>query len=110
MKKRILIVAPHPDDETIGAGGSIAKFTSEGEEVFVLVVSGHLPPLYSRKDYEITVSEAKSAFKILGVSESKFLEIPATMIGDQPIHKLNNSISKICSFNVARLPVGVRDI
>jgi len=53
MKKRVLVVAPHPDDETLGVGGTIAKFSSQGDEVFVLIVSGHLPPLYSREDYEI---------------------------------------------------------
>jgi LmbE family N-acetylglucosaminyl deacetylase len=94
-KKRILVVAPHPDDETLGVGGTIAKFAARGDEVFVLMVSGHLPPLYNREDYEKTVSEAHSAFSVLGVSKSEFLEIPATMIGDQPLHKFNGRISKI---------------
>mgnify|MGYP000188541542 CR=1 FL=1 len=93
--KRILVVAPHPDDETLGVGGTIAKFASQGDEVFVLIVSGHLPPLYSREDYEKTVAEAHLAFNLLGVSRSKFLEIPATMIGDQPLHVVNSRISKI---------------
>ena len=95
MKKRVLVVAPHPDDETLGAGGTIAKFSAQGDEVFVLIVSGHLPPLYSREDYEITVSEAHSAFDLLGVAKSEFLEIPATMIGNQPLHEVNGRISKI---------------
>jgi len=94
-KKRILVVAPHPDDETLGVGGTIAKFAARGDEVFVLMVSGHLPPLYNREDYEKTVSEAYSAFSELGVLKSEFLEIPATMIGDQPLHKVNGRISKI---------------
>jgi len=94
-KKRILVVAPHPDDETLGVGGTIAKFAARGDEVFVLMVSGHLPPLYNREDYEKTVSEAYSAFSVLGVLKSEFLEIPATMIGDQPLHKVNGRISKI---------------
>lgn len=94
-KKRILVVAPHPDDETLGVGGTIAKYSANGDEVFVLIVSGHLPPIYSRKIYEKTVSEAYSAFSLLGVKKSTFLEIPATMIGDQPLHELNARISKV---------------
>lgn len=94
-KKRILVVAPHPDDETLGVGGTIAKFVDEGNEVFVLIVSGHLPPLYKRENYDKTVNEARSAFKILGVSYSHFLEIPATMIADQPLHLVNGKILKI---------------
>jgi len=95
MKKRILVIAPHPDDETLGAGGTIAKFSEQGHQVTVLVVSGHLPPLYRREDYEITVKEAKRAFAMLGVAESRFLEIPATMIGDQPVHVVNGKIGDV---------------
>jgi LmbE family N-acetylglucosaminyl deacetylase len=95
MKKRILVIAPHPDDETLGAGGTIAKYSEQGHEVTVLVVSGHLPPLYSREDYEITVEEARKAFVLLGVVDSRFLEIPATMIGDQPVHVTNASIGDV---------------
>ena len=94
-KKRVLVVAPHPDDETLGVGGTIAKYSAQGDEVFVLMVSGHLPPIYSRKAYEETVSEAYSAFSVLGVKKSEFLEIPATMIGDQPLHEVNARISKV---------------
>ena len=94
-KKRVLVVAPHPDDETLGVGGTIAKYSAQGDEVFVLMVSGHLPPIYSRKAYEETVSEAYSAFSVLGVERSEFLEIPATMIGDQPLHEVNARISKV---------------
>ena len=97
MTKKILVVAPHPDDETLGVGGTIAKLASEGHEVHVLVVSGHLPPLYKREDYEISVNEAHQALDILGVSNSKFLEFPATMIGDMPLHKLNKSIFEMIS-------------
>jgi LmbE family N-acetylglucosaminyl deacetylase len=93
--KKILVVAPHPDDETLGVGGTIAKLSDQGHEVSVLIVSGHLPPLYKREDYEKTVIEANQAFDILGISNSDFLEIPATMIGDQPLHEVNSKISMI---------------
>jgi len=95
MKKRILVIAPHPDDETLGAGGTIAKFSEQGHKVSVLVVSGHLPPLYRREDYEITVNEAKRAFEMLGVADSRFLEIPATMIGSEPVHVVNGKIGEV---------------
>lgn len=95
MKKRVLVVAPHPDDETLGAGGAIAKYVETGNEVTVLVVSGHLPPLYSRDDYELTVTEARKAFSVLGIAESKFLEIPATMVGEASAVFLNGEIAGV---------------
>ena len=71
MKKRVLVISPHPDDETLGLGGSIAKMVSEDHDVYILTVSGHLPPLYSREDYDLTISEALEAYNILGVKNSK---------------------------------------
>lgn len=91
----MLIVAPHPDDETLGAGGTAAKLSAEGHHVSVLVVSGHLPPLYPKKAYDRTVREASNAFAILGISDSTFLEIPATFLGNEPVHVLNERIGAV---------------
>ena len=95
MKKKVLVITPHPDDETLGVGGSIAKLINQGHDVYILTVSGHLPPIYDRKDYDKTVKEAHKAYDILGITNSKFLEIPATMIGDEPVHSLNNKIASV---------------
>lgn len=38
-KKNILVFAPHPDDETFGCGGIIAKRNSEGYHVAVIVLT-----------------------------------------------------------------------
>ena len=62
--KRALVIAPHPDDETLGAGGTIARLVENGTDVSVLVVSGHLPPLYDEGSFDATRREAERAFKI----------------------------------------------
>lgn len=93
MQKCILVIAPHPDDETLGAGGTIAKFVKQGHRVDVLVVSGHLPPLYPAESFAETEAEARAAFLILGISNFKFLKIPATMLGNEPVHVLNGKIA-----------------
>ena len=90
--KSILVIAPHPDDETISLGGSIAKLSSQGHQVHILTVCGHLPPLYTKQDYYKTVTEAEKAYEIIGASSSEFLSIPATTVSTMPIHELNNKI------------------
>jgi len=35
--KKIIILPPHPDDETLGAGGSLLKFKKMGYEVYWLI-------------------------------------------------------------------------
>ena len=90
--KKLVVVAPHPDDETLGCGGTIARFADLGTEISVLIVSGHLPPLYDRDVFEISRKEAEAAFEIMGVTNSEFLEIPATLVRDTPVAKLNGQI------------------
>jgi N-acetylglucosamine malate deacetylase 1 len=69
---RVLVVAPHADDEVLGAGGLIARSVAEGWQVHVLfaTVSGYTS--MARKDASSTdarVLEAESAMKVLGVSD-----------------------------------------
>ena len=91
--KNMVVISPHPDDETLGAGATIAKFAESGTKVFVLVVSGHLPPLYNQNEFDVTKKEALKAFKILGVYKSDFLKIPATTTHNIPTAELNKKIS-----------------
>ena len=39
MSKKIVVFAPHPDDETWGCGGTIAKKIREGYEVLIVVIT-----------------------------------------------------------------------
>lgn len=36
VKRKILVASPHPDDETLGAGGTILRMLAEGHEVYWL--------------------------------------------------------------------------
>jgi N-acetylglucosamine malate deacetylase 1 len=92
MRDRVLVIAPHPDDEILGAGGTIAKYAETGHEVTILTVAGHRPPLYSEEHYQVTVGEAKAAHAIVGAARSIFLDLPATMLGNEPVHVLNGKI------------------
>ena len=49
--KKIVIFSPHPDDELIGAGGSILKWMNEGQEVHIIYLSdGRAAYTYERKN------------------------------------------------------------
>ncbi len=95
MAEPVLVIAPHPDDEILGVGGTIAKHAAAGNQVHVLTVSGHMPPLYAEEHYRRTLEEAGKAHAVVGAASSRFLDIPATMLGDVPVHVLNGRIAEV---------------
>ena len=39
MRKKILILSPHADDEVLGCGGTISKYSKKGHDIYVLVLT-----------------------------------------------------------------------
>lgn len=50
VRKKILVVSPHPDDETLGAGGTILRMMAEGHDVYWLNFTAMLNPDKFSKD------------------------------------------------------------
>jgi LmbE family N-acetylglucosaminyl deacetylase len=83
LEKKIVVFAPHPDDETFGCGGTIAKRISEGYEVLIVVLTDgryaflkvfgieNDPTPEELKD--IRKEEVKRATRILGVPEKNLI-------------------------------------
>ncbi|WOK05361.1 PIG-L deacetylase family protein [Imperialibacter roseus] len=75
--KKILVVAPHPDDEVLGCGATMKKMAQSGAEVHVLVVTKGSPKMYTHEKVENVRAEARRAHAILGVSQTRFLDFHA---------------------------------
>ncbi|MBX3244936.1 MAG: PIG-L family deacetylase [Acidobacteria bacterium] len=90
--KNALIIAPHPDDETLGAGGTIKRLSENGWDVTVLTFAAHMPPLYSEEVHKTTVRESREAHAVLGVKTSVYLDKPAVFLGEIPVSELNSLI------------------
>jgi LmbE family N-acetylglucosaminyl deacetylase len=83
-KLRLLGVMAHPDDESLGFGGSLAKYAAEGMETFLVTATrgeagrfgaagkGHDPEEVGR----VREAELRAAAKVLGVSEVSVLGWP----------------------------------
>jgi LmbE family N-acetylglucosaminyl deacetylase len=75
VRKRVAIVAPHPDDETLGCGGAIALLCRHNYDVRVLVISdGTLSHPNSQKYpasalQSLREQETLNALSILGVNQ-----------------------------------------
>ena len=88
----VAVIAPHPDDEILGVGGALNEFSRCGIKTSVLIVSGHLPPLYPNEEFEKTKVEAEKAKDIVGVESVEFLEVPATKVHELETSVLNGEI------------------
>jgi LmbE family N-acetylglucosaminyl deacetylase len=77
---RVLVLAPHPDDESLGCGGTIARYTRTGATVALVVVSdgGALDDPDQGTDDLVTERsrETRAAAAALGLSQTDFLGFP----------------------------------
>lgn len=92
---RTLVIAPHPDDEILGAGGTMARLAKAGHEVVVAVVTSGRPPAFSAVQVEQVQSEAARAHALLGVRRTLWLDQPAAGLFDMPHSELNAALRKL---------------
>lgn len=92
---KVLVFAPHADDEVLGVGGTIAKRAAAGDEVYVCVVTRGAAPLYSEERTKEVQRECREADSVLGVRETFFLNFPAVMLETVPRYELNGKIAEV---------------
>ena len=95
--KKILILSPHADDEILGCGGFISKYSKLNYKINVLILTNAnkgAPEVYSSKIIEKIRNEAKQANKLIGTDKLFFENLPALNLTNYPIYKISNLINK----------------
>jgi LmbE family N-acetylglucosaminyl deacetylase len=81
----VLVIAPHPDDESIGCGGTICLHTARGDDVAIaFLTSGELglKEVPRETAWATRESEAKQAAKILEARRIEFFREPDWSIAE----------------------------
>lgn len=101
---RILVFAPHNDDEVLGVGGTMAKYAKQGHEVFVCEITSWLENMDSTNALK---QEARNAHAVLGVKETIFLDFPVVYLKETPSYILNRRFGEVVQEiqpNIAFIP------
>jgi len=97
MKKKILILSPHADDEILGCGGLISKFSKLNYEINVLIMTNAnkgAPEIFKSKEIKMLRKEAKIANNFIGSKRLFFENLPAINLNNYPVYKISMIINK----------------
>ena len=79
--KRVLVVAPHPDDETLGCGGTIAKMVRAGHEAYWAIVTRMPENTYEADIIERRGREIQNVTELYSFSAVFPMGFPAAGLG-----------------------------
>lgn len=94
--KKILVIAPHPDDETLGCGGTLLKHISNGDEVYWMIITsikgaeGYTPEKIEEREVQIKKVADTFQFK-----ETLQLGFPTSTLDTIPMAEIIQSISAV---------------
>ena len=81
MGRRVLVVAPHPDDETLGCGGTLLRHVAEGDETYWLIITAMNPEQgFSSDRIESRASEIKEVSQQYRFNSVHQLGLPTTRL------------------------------
>ena len=95
LRQRVLCVVAHPDDETLGVGGTLALHAEAGSAVKVLIMSeGEVEKLSDTPRCDTRRECALRAADAMGVSEVEFHDFPDQRLETVPFIELIKTVEK----------------
>lgn len=97
---RILVVAAHPDDEVLGCGATISRFSMEGDPVSILLLGEGISSRYKRRSEARPAllrglqADAKAVARLLGAKSVAFENLPDNRFDELPILEIIKRIEK----------------
>ncbi|MDR3400911.1 MAG: PIG-L family deacetylase [Chthoniobacter sp.] len=92
---KVLVISVHPDDETLGCGGTMLKHAAAGDEIFWLIATQAHEPAWDRATIAAKAVEVERVARAYGVSEFQKLGLPSGQLDAQPLSQMIDSIREV---------------
>ena len=102
---KVLVISPHPDDETLGCGGTLIRHKKEGDEIHWLImtsVNSSDKKIHNVKEKEI--GEVSKAYSFDSTSRTKFLTSQLDTVPKKEIIQVISKVFKEIQPNFLYLP------
>lgn len=90
-----LVIAPHPDDEVLGCGGTIKRLVLGGADVHVAIVTTAGAEAFGPFAAVVGRQEAARAHDHLGVRQTHYLDFPAAALDTVPHAAVNAELGRL---------------
>ncbi len=98
--KNVLVVAPHPDDESLGCGGALLRHVAEGDKIHWLIITAiQTENGFKNEQVKYRESEIKLVAQQYGFSSVHNLSFPTTKLDITPIGEIIDRISAVFKKN-----------
>lgn len=95
MSSRVLVISVHPDDETLGCGGTILKHRNQGDELYWAIITRAHEPQWSAEIIARKAVEIQQVAEAYGVARYFHLEFPTVRMDTVPLIDVMEQIRAI---------------
>lgn len=96
MQDKVLVVAPHPDDETLGCGGTLLKHKNSGDKIYWMIVTNiQSKDGWPEEEVQKRQKEIHQVADMYGFEKIFKLDFPTTMLDTIPYNDLIAKMSAV---------------
>ncbi len=91
-RSRVVVIGAHPDDELLGAGGTIARHVRAGDEVHAVVAADGAGSRYPAELVAALEKQAREAAQVIGFASLRLLALPDQRLDTVPLIELTQQL------------------